>query len=170
MLFHLWALWGIITTMYERKGCRKRAETPFIYPRNLHGACDRTPRGHPRGPASGNAVLDGLSHGAHRKPPASAHPHPVYPAGVRMAPEEESSAGAVCLQNGAEGRGEAGAGGPIQIPGPSIPLPGTGARTGSLVSAVFGIDLRHALPAIALGVLTAGIIVSVISYGVSIFL
>lgn len=52
----------------------------------------------------------------------------------------------------------------------AIPLPGTGAWTGSLVSAVFGIDLRHALPAIALGVLTAGIIVSVISYGVSIFL
>ena len=49
-------------------------------------------------------------------------------------------------------------------------IPGTGAWTGSLVSAVFGIDLRHALPAIALGVLTAGIIVSVISYGVSIFL
>ena len=52
----------------------------------------------------------------------------------------------------------------------AIPLPGTGAWTGSLVSAVIGIDLRHALPAIALGVLTAGIIVSVISYGVSIFL
>ena len=52
----------------------------------------------------------------------------------------------------------------------AIPLPGTGAWTGSLVSAVVGIDLRHALPAIALGVLTAGIIVSVISYGVSIFL
>ena len=52
----------------------------------------------------------------------------------------------------------------------AIPLPGTGAWTGSLVSAVFGIDLRHALPAITLGVLTAGIIVSVISYGVSIFL
>ncbi len=52
----------------------------------------------------------------------------------------------------------------------AIPLPGTGAWTGSLVSAVFGIDLKHAMPAIALGVLTAGIVVSLISYGVSIFL
>ena len=47
---------------------------------------------------------------------------------------------------------------------------GTGAWTGALVSAVFGIDLKHAMPAIALGVLIAGIIVSVITYGVSIFL
>ena len=52
----------------------------------------------------------------------------------------------------------------------AIPLPGTGAWTGALVSAVFGIDLKHAMPAIALGVLIAGIIVSVITYGVSIFL
>ena len=52
----------------------------------------------------------------------------------------------------------------------AIPLPGTGAWTGSLVSAVFGIDLKHAMPTIALGVLTAGIIVSVITYGISIFL
>ena len=52
----------------------------------------------------------------------------------------------------------------------AIPLPGTGAWTGSLVSLVFGIDLKHAMPAIALGVLTAGIVGSLISYGVSIFL
>ena len=52
----------------------------------------------------------------------------------------------------------------------AIPLPGTGAWTGALVSAVFGIDLKHAMPAIALGVLIAGIIVSRVTYGVTIFL
>ena len=49
----------------------------------------------------------------------------------------------------------------------AIPLPGTGAWTGSLVSAVFDIELKKALPAIALGVLTAGLIVSVVTYGVA---
>lgn len=52
----------------------------------------------------------------------------------------------------------------------AIPLPGTGAWTGSLVAAVFDIRLKHAFPAIALGVLIAGILVSVVTYGVTIFL
>lgn len=52
----------------------------------------------------------------------------------------------------------------------AIPLPGTGAWTGSLVAAVFDIRLKYAFPAIALGVLIAGIIVSIISYGVAIFI
>lgn len=52
----------------------------------------------------------------------------------------------------------------------AIPLPGTGAWTGSLVAAVFDIRLKHAFPAIALGVLIAGIIVSVVSYGVTILI
>lgn len=52
----------------------------------------------------------------------------------------------------------------------AIPLPGTGAWTGSLVAAVFDIRLKHAFPAIVLGVLIAGIIVSVVSYGVAIFI
>lgn len=52
----------------------------------------------------------------------------------------------------------------------AIPLPGTGAWTGSLVAAVFDIRLKHAFPAIALGVLIAGIIVSAVTYGVTIFL
>lgn len=51
----------------------------------------------------------------------------------------------------------------------AIPLPGTGAWTGSLVAAVFDIRLKRAFPVIALGVLIAGVIVSVVSYGVSIF-
>lgn len=52
----------------------------------------------------------------------------------------------------------------------AIPLPGTGAWTGSLVAAVFDIRLKHAFPAIALGVFIAGIIVSAVSFGVSIFI
>lgn len=52
----------------------------------------------------------------------------------------------------------------------AIPLPGTGAWTGSLVAAVFDIRLKYAFPAIALGVLIAGIIVSVVSFGVTILI
>lgn len=52
----------------------------------------------------------------------------------------------------------------------AIPLPGTGAWTGSLVAAVFDMRLKRAFPVIALGVLIAGVIVSFVSYGVSIFL
>ena len=48
----------------------------------------------------------------------------------------------------------------------AIPLPGTGAWTGSLVAALFDLRLKNALPAIFLGVVAAGIIMSVISYGV----
>ena len=52
----------------------------------------------------------------------------------------------------------------------AIPLPGTGAWTGSLVAAVFNIRLKHAFPVIALGVLIAGIIVTAVTYGVTIFI
>lgn len=52
----------------------------------------------------------------------------------------------------------------------AIPLPGTGAWTGALVAAVFDMRLKYAFPAIALGVLIAGIIVSIVTYGVSIFI
>ena len=52
----------------------------------------------------------------------------------------------------------------------AIPLPGTGAWTGSLVAAVFDIRLKHAFPAIAQGVLIAAVIVSVVTYGVTIFI
>ena len=47
----------------------------------------------------------------------------------------------------------------------AIPLPGTGAWTGALVAALFGLRLRNALPAIFLGVVAAGLIMTVISYG-----
>ncbi len=48
----------------------------------------------------------------------------------------------------------------------AIPLPGTGAWTGALVAALLDLRLTHALPVILLGVLTAGIITLMISYGV----
>ncbi len=46
----------------------------------------------------------------------------------------------------------------------AIPLPGTGAWTGALVAAVLDMRLKKAFPAIALGVVAAGIIMTVISY------
>lgn len=48
----------------------------------------------------------------------------------------------------------------------AIPLPGTGAWTGSLVAALLEIKPRRAFPAIALGVLTAGLIILLVTYGV----
>ena len=48
----------------------------------------------------------------------------------------------------------------------AIPLPGTGAWTGSLVAALMNIPLRKSGPACVLGVLIAGVIVMAISTGV----
>ena len=47
----------------------------------------------------------------------------------------------------------------------AIPLPGTGAWTGALVAAILNMRLRRALPAIALGVVIAAIVVSFLTYG-----
>lgn len=52
----------------------------------------------------------------------------------------------------------------------AIPLPGTGAWTGSMIAALLDMRVKHALPAVALGVLTAGIIMLCASLlGVAIF-
>lgn len=48
----------------------------------------------------------------------------------------------------------------------AIPLPMTGAWTGSLLAFLFGMKLRHSVPAIFLGVLGAGVIVMLASLGV----
>ena len=48
----------------------------------------------------------------------------------------------------------------------AIPLPGTGAWTGSLVAALMNIPLRKSAPPCVLGVLIAGVIVMAISTGV----
>lgn len=49
----------------------------------------------------------------------------------------------------------------------AIPLPGTGAWTGALVAAMLNMRLRRAVPAIFIGVIIAGIIVSYLTYGAS---
>ncbi len=47
----------------------------------------------------------------------------------------------------------------------AIPLPGTGAWTGSLIAALLDIRLQRALPMISLGVLTAGAIITLLTIG-----
>lgn len=47
----------------------------------------------------------------------------------------------------------------------AIPLPGTGAWTGALVAAVMDLRLKKAIPAILIGVIIAGILVSGITFG-----
>ena len=47
----------------------------------------------------------------------------------------------------------------------AIPLPGTGAWTGSLFAALLDVDLKKALPIIAIGVFIADLIMSVLTYG-----
>lgn len=49
----------------------------------------------------------------------------------------------------------------------AIPLPGTGAWTGSLVAAMLDMRIKRAFPAILIGVLIAGIIVYFVTYGAS---
>lgn len=49
----------------------------------------------------------------------------------------------------------------------AIPLPGTGAWTGALVAALLGIRIQLALPAILLGVMIAGGIMTAAACGVS---
>ena len=46
----------------------------------------------------------------------------------------------------------------------ALPLPGTGAWTGGLVADVLDLRMKKALPIIAIGVITAGIIMAVITY------
>ena len=48
----------------------------------------------------------------------------------------------------------------------AIPLPGTGAWTGALMASLLDIRFKKALPIIALGVFIAGMIMSLIVYGV----
>lgn len=47
-----------------------------------------------------------------------------------------------------------------------IPLPGTGAWTGSLIAALLHVKMKKAIPAIALGLVMATVIMSVVSYGI----
>lgn len=47
----------------------------------------------------------------------------------------------------------------------AIPLPGTGAWTGSFVASALNMRMKSALPAIFFGVLAAGAITTIVSYG-----
>lgn len=47
-----------------------------------------------------------------------------------------------------------------------IPLPGTGAWTGSLLAILLNLDKKKSFITIAIGVLVAGIIMSLLSYGI----
>ena len=47
-----------------------------------------------------------------------------------------------------------------------IPLPGTGAWTGSLISALFGVKIKKASIAILLGIAIATVIMSLLMYGI----
>ncbi|MEA5058101.1 small multi-drug export protein [Anaerotignum propionicum] len=47
----------------------------------------------------------------------------------------------------------------------AVPLPGTGAWMGALISALLNLDPKKSFPVIVLGVITAGIIVSILSFG-----
>lgn len=47
----------------------------------------------------------------------------------------------------------------------AIPLPGTGAWTGALVAAMMDMQIKRAMPAITLGVLIAGVIVTFLTHG-----
>ena len=47
----------------------------------------------------------------------------------------------------------------------AVPLPGTGAWMGALIASMLKMDGKKAFPVIAVGVLVAGIIVSILSFG-----
>ena len=49
----------------------------------------------------------------------------------------------------------------------AIPLPGTGAWTGAGVAAFLNMRLRRALPAIAIGVVIAGVVMTIGAYGMA---
>jgi len=52
----------------------------------------------------------------------------------------------------------------------AIPLPGTGAWTGSLVAALLNMRVKNAVPVILIGVVIAGLIVTALTYGVTAWL
>lgn len=48
----------------------------------------------------------------------------------------------------------------------AVPLPGTGAWTGSLIAALLRMKFKHSFPVISIGVIIAGLIMSLISFGI----
>lgn len=52
----------------------------------------------------------------------------------------------------------------------AIPLPGTGAWTGALIAALLDLRLKKAVPVIFCGVVIAGLIITLLTYGVTMLL
>lgn len=52
----------------------------------------------------------------------------------------------------------------------ALPLPGTGAWTGALIASVLNMRIKRAVPVIFLGVILAGMIMTILTYGVSVLL
>lgn len=50
----------------------------------------------------------------------------------------------------------------------AVPLPGTGVWTGAMLAVLLDIRLKTALPAIGIGCVAVGVIVSILTYGVKI--
>ena len=80
-----------------------------------------------------------------------------------------------CLQKGEKGgeklKEKAGRGLPLALLlFVGIPLPGTGAWTGSLIAALLDMRLKRAVPVITLGVLIAGVLISLLTYGATLVL
>lgn len=48
----------------------------------------------------------------------------------------------------------------------AIPLPGTGGWTGALIAALMDLRMKKAFPIICLGVFIAGLIMSLLTYGI----
>ncbi len=48
----------------------------------------------------------------------------------------------------------------------AIPIPGTGAWTGSIIASLFGMDIKHVVISLSAGVLAASVVMAVLSYGV----
>lgn len=48
----------------------------------------------------------------------------------------------------------------------AIPIPGTGAWTGSMIAALLGFKMKNAIVSVLLGIISAAIIMSILSYGV----
>ena len=46
-----------------------------------------------------------------------------------------------------------------------VPLPGTGAWTGSLIAALLEVDFKKAILAVLIGIAMATVIMSIVSYG-----
>ncbi len=52
----------------------------------------------------------------------------------------------------------------------AIPLPGTGAWTGSLIAALMNLRLKNAVPVIFIGTMIAGLIMTALTYGATVIL